>query len=167
MIGRPGRLASAVSRPERRGREKVMYSSKKGLTKAVASGGSHNESRAEAMTAPRPREQRRPPAPPDRRPPRRGGGSSPSIYAESAAVLPAGPGRLRDARRGLVRSARALAAAALLALFGALALPTATQAQSVTTLVSNIGQGSTTTRDAGVHQAQRFTTGSHRTGYTP
>ena len=110
--------------------------SKKGLTKAVASGGSHNESRAEAMTAPRPREQRRPPAPSDRRPPRRGGGSSPSIYAESAAVLPAGPGRLRDARSGLVRSARALAAAALLALSGALAPPAAAQDQ---VLVSDLG----------------------------
>ena len=94
------------------------------------------------MTAPRPREQRRPPAPPDRLPPRRGGGSSPSIYAESAAVLPAGPGRLRDARRGLVRSARALAAAALLALSGALALPAAAQAQEIA-LVSNISESGT------------------------
>ena len=41
------------------------------------------------------------------------------------------------ARRGLVRSARALAAAALLALSGALALPGTAQAE---VLVSNIGQ---------------------------
>ena len=76
------------------------------------------------MTAPRPREQRRPQSPPDRRPPRRGGGSSPCTYAASAAVRPAGPARLR--------AARALAAAALLALSGALALPT--QAQTTCTV---------------------------------
>ena len=85
------------------------------------------------MTAPRPREQRRPPSPPDRRPPRRGGGSSPSPYTcASAAGRPAGPTRLCGARRGLVRSARALAAAALLALSGALALPA--QAQTTCTV---------------------------------
>ena len=84
------------------------------------------------MTAPRPREQRRPPSPPDRRPPRRGGGSSPCTYAASAAVRPAGPARLCGARRGLVRSARALAAAALLTLSGALALPA--QAQTTCTV---------------------------------
>ena len=84
------------------------------------------------MTAPRPREQRRPPSPPDRRPPRRGGGSSPSPYAASAAGRPAGPARLCGARRGLVRSVRALAAAALLALSGALALPA--QAQTTCTV---------------------------------
>ena len=135
-------------------------------------------SRAEAMTAPRPREQRRPPAPPDRRPPRRGGGSSPSIYAESAAVLPAGPGRLRDARRGLVRSARALAAAALLALSGALALPAAAQAQEIA-LVSNISESGTSNvsvnpvgfQIGGIDPrekriAQRFTTGPNTAGYT-
>ena len=84
------------------------------------------------MTAPRPREQRRPPSPPDRRPARRGGGSSPSpsIYAASAAGRPAGPALPRLATRGLVRSARALAAAALLALSGALAVPA--QAQTCT-----------------------------------
>ena len=80
------------------------------------------------MTAPRAREQRRPPSPPEHRPPRRGGGSSPSPYTcASAAGRPAGPARLCDARRGLVRSARALAAAALLALSGALALPAQAQ----------------------------------------
>ena len=79
------------------------------------------------MTAPRAREQRRPPAPPDTLPPRRGGGSSPCTYAVSAAGRPAGPARLRAGRRGLVRAARALAAAALLALSGALALPAQAQ----------------------------------------
>ena len=79
------------------------------------------------MTAPRAREQRRPPSPPERRPPRRGGGSSPCTYAASAADRPAGLSRLRSTRRVLVRSARALAAAALLALSGALALPAQAQ----------------------------------------
>ena len=94
------------------------------------------------MTAPRSREQSDPPSPPDRRPPRRGGGSSPSTYAASAAGRAAGPARLCGARRGLVRSARALAAAALLALAGALALPATAQAD---VLVSNIGQTSDAT----------------------
>ena len=88
------------------------------------------------MTAPRAREQSDPPSPPDRRPPRRGGGSSPYTYA-SAAGRAAGPARPRLAPRGLLRSARALAAAALLALSGALALPATAQAA---TLVSNIEQ---------------------------
>ena len=93
---------------------------------------------AEAMTAPRARERSDPPSPPDRRPPRRGGGSSPSPYTcASAAGRAAGPARLPVARRGLVRSARALAAAALLALSGALALPATAQAD---VLVSNLGQ---------------------------
>ena len=83
------------------------------------------------------REQRRPAAPPDRRPARRGGGSSPCTHFASAAGRPADPARLYGPRRGLVRSARALAAAALLALSGALALPATAQAD---VLVSNIGQ---------------------------
>ena len=106
------------------------------------------------MTAPRAREQSDPPAPPDRRPPRRGGGSSPSPYTYASA-----------ARRGLVRSARALAAAALLALAGALALPATAQAQTATTLVSNIGQ-STNTNETSATYSQRFTTGSNAGGYT-
>ena len=61
---------------------------------------------AEAMTAPRAREQRRPPSPPDRLPPRRGG--RPSSQTVSAAGRPAGLPRLAGARRGLVRSARVL-----------------------------------------------------------
>ena len=71
-----------------------------------------------------------PPSPPDRRSPRRGGGSSP--YIESAGGRPAVFARPADARRGVLRSARALAAAALLALSGALALPA--QAQMTCTL---------------------------------
>ena len=58
------------------------------------------------------------------------------------------------ARRGLVRSARALAAAALLALSGALAVPA--QAQTVTTLVSNTGE--TVGNEVASIGAQPFTT---------
>ena len=128
------------------------------------------------MTAPRAREHADPPAPPDRRPPRRGGGSSPSIYAESTAVLPAGPGRLRDARTRPLRPA--LAAAALLALSGALALPAAAQAQEIA-LVSNISESGTATATVNPvgfqiggtdpreqRIAQRFTTGPNTAGYT-
>ena len=119
------------------------------------------------MTAPRLREQADPPSPPDRRPPRRGGGSSPSTHAASAAGRAAGPVRLSGARRGLVRSARALAAAALLALSGALALPPSAQAQTAIALVSNIGLGvtgftSVTSRSI----SQRFDTGDNGNGYT-
>ena len=73
--------------------------------------------------------------------------------------------RLCGARRGLVRSARALAAAALLALSGTLALPATAEAQTETTLVSNIGQGSGL-RLSVAEYAQRFTTGSNASGYT-
>ena len=66
-----------------------------------------------------------------RRSPRRGGGSSPCTHAASAAGRPAGLSRLRVARHSLVGSARGLAAAALLALSGALALPTTAQAQEI------------------------------------
>ena len=80
-----------------------MDDSQKDLTKAAWSVGSHNESRAEAMTAPRLREQRRPPSPPDRLPPRRGGRPS----SQTASARPTG-----------------------LALFGGLALPATVQAQT-------------------------------------
>ena len=90
---------------------------------------------AEAVTAPRAWKHNRPPSPPDRLPPRRG--SRLSYKTVSAAGRPAGLARLGGARRGLVRSARALAAAALLALSGALALPATAQAD---VLVSNLGQ---------------------------
>ena len=120
------------------------------------------------MTAPRLREQHRPPAPPDRRPPRRGGGSSSSTYAESAAVRPA----------SLVRSTRMLAAAALLALSGALALPATAQAQEIA-LVSNMSESGDTIATVnpvgfqigGIDRresrsAQRFTTGPNPAGYS-
>ena len=76
------------------------------------------------MTAPRVREQRRPPSPPDRLPPRQGG--RPSLQSASAAGRPAFA-RLADARRALVRSARAVAAVACLCLAGPLALPAQAQ----------------------------------------
>ena len=130
------------------------------------------------MTAPRPREQRRPSSPPDTLPPRRGGRSSPCTYAASAAGRPAGPARVRGARRGFVRRTRALVPAALLALSGALALPATAQAQEIS-LVSNIGQGHNTNLNInppdfeqfGVEigenrGAQRFTTGPNEAGYT-
>ena len=59
-----------------------------------------------------------------------------------------------------------LAAAALLALAGALALPVAAEAQTETTLASNIGQGSTENRRRSGYFAQGFTTGSNESGYT-
>ena len=93
---------------------------------------SRAEPSPEAMTTPRPREQRRPPSSSDRRPPRRGGGPLPDTYAASAAGRPAGPARLRVARHSLVGSARALATAAWLAALGALALPTQAQTQTPT-----------------------------------
>ena len=119
------------------------------------------------MTVPRAREHANPPSPPDGRPPRRGGGSSPSpyTYAASAAGRPAGPARLCGARRGLVRSARALAAAAPLALSGALALPGTAEAE---VLVSNIGQTDAVqavVNPVGQRQAIQFTTGDNATGY--
>ena len=85
------------------------------------------------MTAPRPREQRRPPSPPNTRPSRRGGGSSRYTYAATAAGRSTGP-----ARRGLVRAVRALAAAALLALSSALAMPGTAEAQTDNTMTSGI-----------------------------
>ena len=134
-------------------------------------------SRAEAMTAPRPREQRRPPAPPDRRSPRRG--RRLLTYHICRICRRPASGSRAPARRGLVRSARALAAAALLALLGALALPTATQAQD-RVLVSNFaeadGGGVADVRPPGFtvagnvfgerRGAQRFTTGPNPAGYT-
>ena len=97
------------------------------------------------MTAPR--EPHRPPSPPDRLPSPRGGHPSPST--ESAAARPAGFARLAGARRGLVHSVRALAAAALLALSGGLALPATAQAQDTdppTLISASVGRsGGTTT----------------------
>ena len=120
------------------------------------------------MTAPRPREQRRPPSPTDRLPPRRGGGSSP--YICRIRRRPAALSRPRVARRSLIGSARALAAAACLCLVGALALPATAQAQEIA-LVSNIAES-----QGGIANiyspafgeqrvAQRFTTGPNTAGY--
>ena len=113
------------------------------------------------MTAPRLREQRRPPSPPDRRPGPRGGHPSPSTV--SAAKRLAGFARL--------------AGAALLALFGALALPATAQAQEIV-LVSNFAEGrdsQDTVRsptysifdvELGERRtAQRFTAGPNTAGY--
>ena len=72
--------------------------------------------------------------------------------------------RLAGARRGLLRSAQVLAAAALLALTGALALPATAEAQTTTTFVSNIGEKEG--RSGASIQAQSFTTGSNTSGYT-
>ena len=86
----------------------------------------HVES-AEAMSAPRARDQADPPSPPDRPPARQGGSSSPHLYA--------------------------VCAAALLVLSGALALPATAEAQTATTLVSDIGQGTHSTDE----QSETFT----------
>ena len=86
----------------------------------------HVES-AEAMSAPRARDQADPPSPPDRPPARQGGGSSPHLYA--------------------------VCAVALLVLSGALALPATAEAQTATTLVSDIGQGTHITDE----QSETFT----------
>ena len=89
---------------------------------------------AEAMIAPRAREQCHPPSPPDRLPPRRGGHpSSSSVFASGRL---AGFARLAGARLGLVRSARVLAAVVWLSLLGALALPVAAQTSTDATLRS-------------------------------
>ena len=56
-------------------------------------------------------------------------------------------------------------ALALLAILGALLLPATAQAQTETTLVSNIGQGNTEDR-SGIRDSQRFTTGANAGGYT-
>ena len=58
-----------------------------------------------------------------------------------------------------------VATLALLAILGALLLPATAQAQTETTLVSNIGQGNTEDRN-GNRDSQRFTTGANTGGYT-
>ena len=80
-----------------------------------------------------------PPPRPDRLPSPRGG--HPSSQTASAAARPAGFARLAGARRGLVHSARPLAAAALLALVGALALPATAQAQTCSVYPDDIWCG--------------------------
>ena len=96
----------------------------------TASGTARETPSAEAMTAPRPREQRRPPTPPDRLPPGRGGRSSPCCLC-GIRRRPARLARLPPARFGLARFARVSAAAALLVLSGTLALPATAEAQSL------------------------------------
>ena len=83
------------------------------------------------------------------------------LFAAIAALAKTGSAA---ARREFLRSARVLAAVALLALFGALALPGAAQAQTTTTFVSNIGESRD--RSAGSIMAQSFTAGSNPDGYT-
>ena len=101
--------------------------------------------------------------PTDLLPTRRGG--RPSSETVSAG-RPVGFARLRGARRGLVRPARALAAATLLVLTGALALPATAEAQTATTLVSNIGQGGGLETTTSSPWSQKFTTGPNAGGYT-
>ena len=78
------------------------------------------------------------------------------LFAAIAALAKTGSAA---ARREFLPSARVLAAVACLALFGALALPGAAQAQTVTTLVSNTGQLASSF-SANAIGAQPFTTGS-------
>ena len=63
-----------------------------------------------------------------------------------------------------VRSGRALAAVALLALSGALALPATAEAQTTITFVSNINQTAATAVGSSFI-SQAFTAGSHASGY--
>ena len=87
------------------------------------------------------------------------GAAVPSSKTASAAARPAGFARLAGARRGLVRSARALAAAALLAALGALALPATAQAQAQA-LVNNFDEvHNTSVSFSDLQFAQGFTTG--------
>ena len=129
------------------------------------------------MTAYRFRENTRPPspaAPPGRR--------FLPLYVCRTAGRPAGLARPRGGQRGLVRSARALAAAALLALSGALALPVAARAQDVV-LVSNMAASSAGSAlvtsptyrkelaglvlgEGETRRAQQFSTGADAAGYT-
>ena len=96
-------------------------------------------------------------------PSRRGG---PPSTETASAGRPPGFARPRAARRSPVRSAGALAAVALLALSGALALPATAEAQTATTLVSNIAQSADGNLNLfNKYVAQPFTTGSHPTGY--
>ena len=104
----------------------------------------------------------------------------PGVTASARALTqrtpPPPPPRLlpfRQRRSGVMRALRPasllLAAVALLALFGALALPTTAQAQSAGVLVSNMGQ---TSRDAGTSitstwlAAQSFSVPSSGGNYT-
>ena len=112
------------------------------------------------MTAPR-----APHRPPDRLPSPRGG--HPSSQTASAAARRAGFARLASARRGLVCSARALTATALLALVGALALPATAEAQA-DVLVSSLGlDAASSSVSFGFFEfAKGIATGSNTGGYS-
>ena len=112
------------------------------------------------MTAPR-----APHRPPDRLPSPRGG--HPSSQTASAAARRAGFARLAGARRGLVCSARALTATALLALVGALALPATAEAQA-DVLVSSLGlDAASSSVSFGFFEfAKGIATGSNTGGYS-
>ena len=87
------------------------------------------------------------------------------LFAAIAALAKTGSA----ARREFLRSARVLAAVALIALVGALALPGAAQAQTTTTFVSNLGQRDVVTNSYTTPtstRAQQFETGSNSGGYT-
>ena len=101
----------------------------------------------------------------DRLPPRRGGHPSPHTVNTADRRT----GLRAPVSRGRLRFARAFAAAALLALSGALALPATAQAQEIV-LLSNLGQTADDVLDGTpVHSAidfvQGFTTGSNADGY--
>ena len=83
------------------------------------------------------------------------------------AARPAGFACLTGARRGLVRSARALAGAALLALTGALVLPVTVEAQSRYTYTSNLSEDTDHYHLilANRSKAQGFHTGNRSDGY--
>ncbi len=88
------------------------------------------------------------------------------LFAAIAALAKTGSAA---ARREFLRSARVLAAVALIALVGALALPGAAQAQTTTTFVSNLGQRDVVTNSYTTPtstRAQQFETGSNSGGYT-
>ena len=162
MYGRPWRQRQRVDIAERFGlaynAERRAPSAERRAPSAERRAPSAERRAPSAVTAPRAREQRRPPWPPDRQPPCRGG--RPCSKTCSASGRPAG-----FAWRPAVGSSAPLAAAALLALSGALALPATAEAQTATALVSNIGQGSTGTSNSGRARSQRFTTGSSASVY--
>ena len=114
---------------------------------------------AGTMTAPRAREHNRPPSPPDSLPGR------PSFISDRIRRRPVS--HASPARGLLNRPARALAAATLLALTGALALPATAEAQTATTLVSNVGQSPDGVENDWTRElSQAFTTGTNAAGYT-
>ena len=94
---------------------------------------------------PRARERAGPQSPPDHRATRRGGGSAP--YHTSAVGPPSAPATRRGLRPALTRSARALAAAVLLALSSALAVPAQAQTCTLDKAAGDIWCGVVTVAD--------------------